>query len=560
MQTSLAISAGLAQKPGHTHLSRNPSMQSKHTRERSASTQTSRKSPDSMKLALNTNVPSSSPAKPNIRKSILRVDAFLGEWLTPDYYDQITPPPGSTMMVAGAKADLLRREDYSSLIVNPEVVAKKHNLGFPGGWQSPTVVAGKVDDGLTDLSSLNQALPKRDRGSSVSAVNGRSSGRHTHEVPQEAEYGLYQPPVPNYAISSSEPIPSGYVAHARDACVDVDYQWDSMREPQLWSNGGEYGEEWSSMHKRFRSGLQDMIQWYTNNDDTGKLVSRNTPKTPGYVSPQDEETDLVLIVVSHGAGCNALIGALTNQPVLLDVGMASLTMAIRKPDPPPSPVSTPSIPQSPQSSISAQYDMALLASTEHLRSSTTSTPASSRTPSVSSMSAFRERSYAIEPIRGISGNATSPPSLTNLQYSMNGSFGGIRRKTSSASTGPRTYNSSSVRQTSIGLWSATTRAEKDGEQEDEESDADSIMLNFGSDTARDAKPLDQTLDTQQKVEEAEIEVVKEMDKEEKGETCDDEDDDLAPLGGGLWGKPGTPGYGVRDGVKRRWTVIERAAN
>lgn len=67
-----------------------------------------------------------------------------------------------------------------------------------------------------------------------------------------------------------------------------------------------------------------------------------------------------------------------------------------------------------------------------------------------------------------------------------------------------------------------------------------------------------------------MEVVKEMDKEERGEGVDEEedDDDLAPLGGagpgagagadGLWGGR-LGGGGMRDGVKRRWTVIERGS-
>jgi hypothetical protein len=53
-----------------------------------------------------------------IKKSTIRVDAFLGEWLSPDYFESITPPPSSIMMVASAKADLLRREDYSHLQIH----------------------------------------------------------------------------------------------------------------------------------------------------------------------------------------------------------------------------------------------------------------------------------------------------------------------------------------------------------------------------------------------------------------------------------------------------------
>ena len=62
-------------------------------------------------------------------KILLRIDAFLGEWLSPDYYEDITPPPNSTLMVAGAKADLLRRGD--NLQAQPDASSSKGH--FPGG-------------------------------------------------------------------------------------------------------------------------------------------------------------------------------------------------------------------------------------------------------------------------------------------------------------------------------------------------------------------------------------------------------------------------------------------
>ena len=121
------------------------------------------------------------------------------------------------------------------------------------------------------------------------------------------------------------------------------------------------------MHRRFRKGLQHMIAWYRKNsvlDD-----------------PEDDvEEDTVLILVTHGAGCNALIGAVTNQPVLLDVGMASLTMAVVKDDaitntttsPPSGSLDGPTSPShsrrsSLDAALSNDYDMYLTASTEHLR-------------------------------------------------------------------------------------------------------------------------------------------------------------------------------------------------
>ena len=43
-------------------------------------------------------------------KSKLRVDAFLGEWMNPQYYEHITPPPPSALMVATAKGELMQNE------------------------------------------------------------------------------------------------------------------------------------------------------------------------------------------------------------------------------------------------------------------------------------------------------------------------------------------------------------------------------------------------------------------------------------------------------------------
>ena len=67
------------------------------------------------KLVVSTNVQPASPAttSPDLSKSVLRLDSFLGEWLSPDYFEHITPPPRSMLMLATAKAELLRRENYN---------------------------------------------------------------------------------------------------------------------------------------------------------------------------------------------------------------------------------------------------------------------------------------------------------------------------------------------------------------------------------------------------------------------------------------------------------------
>lgn len=541
VQTSVAISAGLAQNPGHhrTVAPASPAIKALQMH-----------SSPKIRPTLLTNSPRLAPiheptatakvgSKPteqpdNIKKSIIRVDAFLGEWLSPDYFELITPPPSSLMMVAGAKADLLRREDYSGLV--RDISASTPLQGFPGGWGSP-VVQAKIDrdeDGLSNLSSLAQALPRQERTNSLSS-SGSHGSRHRQNSPHVAalaagEHGVYQPPIPSYAISSSDPIPVGYMAHSRDACVDVDYQWDSMREPLNWGDGGEYGEEWSSMHKRFRKGLQHMIGWYSSHDDPGKTFT----KTPNHDSSasildeqhDDEDTDLVVILVSHGAGCNALIGALTNQPVLLDVGMASLTMAVRKPTPPNSPAATPghSRASSRTITISEQYDVKLIANTEHLRTSSSSTPSTSRAPSVGGVSVFRERFSGAPFESSRQGKSPNFPS----------SFGSIRRTASIATGAPHGYTP--ARTNSIGLWSASkVEDENDGTavESPPEEEEDDMILNFG-DEAGNKGSVDVT------------------------EEEHHENDDVAPLG--LWGAPRPPGVAekIREiAPKRRWTVSER---
>lgn len=318
-------------------------------------------------------------------------------------------------MVAGAKADLLRQVDSIDTYAPTGTPKLPGSLWGTHAASSQPHSMSNGSDGPTDNVKTDQrAVPKRDRASSHSSTGSSSSHKSdglsspfkpAEMMPpstskQSDSFG-YTPPVPTYAISPVDSIPRGYIAHAREACVDIDYQWDSMREPHLWGDGGTFGEEWSSMHKRFRRGLESMLEWYGENH--GNQHTDDHEAVPG-VSPngeeeEDEETELVLVLVTHGAGCNALIGAMTNQPVLLDVGMASLTMATRKPDAPsllgttasptrvPVPVTTDSDPRphpphrrsSVDLGLSSVYDMKIVASSEHLRPgvdpSNTSAPA-----------------------------------------------------------------------------------------------------------------------------------------------------------------------------------------
>jgi broad specificity phosphatase PhoE len=380
IQTSIAISAGLGQfhglgtggrdplkaKPPPRHAS--PSQRNNHEHGRSPML-SAIPEPDEGGTSPLRGSHHRSSGVPKVR---LRLDAFLGEWLSPDYYECITPPPGSTMMIASAKADLLRPGDVV-LTAEESTNGLPPAGNFPGGWGSSS---GGREDPLSSMSKLAEALPKRDRAGSHSvaeAIGSKMNGKASYTISTTSlpKQG-YIPPVPSYAISPSDPIPPGYVAHARDACLEVDYQWDSMRPPQDWGSGGEYGEEWSSMHRRFRKGLQDMISWYTQHPDSRDNTNGHTGPIHEFQIDDDDETDTVLILVTHGAGCNALIGALTNQPVLLDVGMASLTMAVRKSmSGPPGNSFMPSVDSRRRSSIDAgipyDYDVRLVASTDHLR-------------------------------------------------------------------------------------------------------------------------------------------------------------------------------------------------
>ena len=404
--------------------------------------------------------------KRKIHQTLLRVDAFLGEWLSPEYFDKITHPPESKMMVASSKAYLLHHGDSVNLTHTSNITPAGQG-NFPGGWHSGSTIGKKSlhsDDGtaLTDLSSLTRPIIGRASSHSLGSSPKRSDLTFSTraERSRSPESSTYVPPIPSYAISPSQPIPSGYVSHARDACVKVDNLWDSLRPPFEWGSGGEYGEEWSAMHKRFRKGFQEMIAWYRGHDDweTLKPISDESSQNIDSGSEDsedcdDNDTDTVLILVTHGAGCNALIGALTSQPVLLDVGMASLTMAVRK-SVAYKRVSSPqseNVAASPSRrrlslidpGISEDYEVKLTASTEHLRAGSPflAGPQPQRTPSLP----VREKSPYRYERPGFLNSHHSRYSPTNEDFNLDNqahaTFGGLQR------------SATSVVPSSGGLWS-----------------------------------------------------------------------------------------------------------
>lgn len=422
---------------------------------------------------------------PRISKTHLRVDAFLGEWLSPDYFEQITPPPGSIAMVTGAKAELLRRGEAINGVHGP---GNKAVSGFfPGGWKNLSISTGSAieDDGRYEpLSAMATVFGHRERARSADSVRSVTSSPEqgilsTTSTDISVNNAEYMPPTPMYAISPSDPIPAGYVAHARDACVDVDYQWDSMREPQNWANGGEYGEEWSAMHLRFRNGLQSMIDWYRTHDRPHRQRSRHHHQEKD--DPLDDDfTDVVLVLVTHGAGCNALIGALTGQPVLLDIGMASLTMAVRK-DVLGGKETRQSVAERDQRQqwerrrrssldlpISQEYDVKLVASTEHLRAGSNPLsiprPPSPSIPRSPSISAYRHR-LETRGSRSISSHESFRLGESALR-----SYGASVQRAAST-------NSCHLPRTGAGLWSSISSATSESVSESGESVED-IVPNF----------------------------------------------------------------------------------
>ena len=415
------------------------------------------------------------PGEPT-RKVKLRLDAFLGEWLSPDYFERITPPPSSAVMLDQAKADLIRHDDSVQFLQNmtPTSSAKGH---FPGGWgskRSDTLAAAKEnsESPLSDLSALKTAL------TTIQSTSSDEISGATIDTRIAFSAHGYVPPTPTYAISPSHPIPPGYVGHAREACLDIDYLWDSMQPPLDWGTGGDYGEEWSSMHKRFRRGLQSMIQWYRTHDDRSRPISSQSGTNCDTTSRFDQETEeeqleTVLVLVTHGAGCNALIGALTNQPVLLDVGMASLTMAIRTDgSADPSSPSTARRQSSIDIGLSHEYDVKLIASTEHLRagSNPLSVPQLHNPPRPTSSHRPRFGSQASQSPMYSAIEATDP-SIRSSSVP--------RSPTSSSQTGGLQRSASVAAKPTTGLWSQPVSREPSPRKDSHQFGQDTSSIRNG---------------------------------------------------------------------------------
>lgn len=460
-------------------------------------------------------------------KILLRIDAFLGEWLSPEYYSDITAPPNSTMMVAGAKADLLRRGDYIQEQPNADS-SKGH---FPGGWTGGKAATNNNAQS-TDKEDPSSTGPSRERSSSIHA--GRSLHRTRPKetaAPSVTSTSLvrpkiarvYEAPKPSYSVSPADPIPRGYVAHAQEKCVKVDFQWDSMRPPQDWGDGGEYGDEWSTMHKRFRRGLAGMMEWYSIHGTTPPKESfpgfmfkeplRLTPPPMSHTKsdpfprfnddPGGEDEELVLVLITHGAGCNALLGAMTNQPVLMDIGLASLSMAVRRDEPrkPSTPDLVERRPSVADPGMAETYDIKMSASVDHLRpgvdpsrlpcaQTQTHSPAIAPSPSLEYRRRFTGSSTSSSPLE-------APFSIGEPHRSWNSSLGSMRRTMSNGSNSrvvQRQGSSGGTASPSSGLWSASKSSATDAGSDGRASPGPDVLLNLGGQHAQ-SKPATWTTTT-----------------------------------------------------------------
>ncbi|CAG8029717.1 unnamed protein product [Penicillium olsonii] len=442
-------------------------------------------------------------------RCLVRVDAFLGEWLSPDYYDQITPPPGSDRMVAFAKGELIRRAEVIPAADGSTRALSGH---FPGGWGSRSQPTSPAEDEERRLQQVPEQT-QRQRSSTYATLPTPVTTKHAKTALGRLNTDLaptvdasYVPPTPSYAVSASDPIPTGYVAHARDACTKIDYQWDSMRTP-YWGTGGEYGEEWSTMHERVHDGFQHMINWYREQNTAPLTQSRGADGDE--VEPEPET---VLILITHGADCNALISSLNGHSVLVDINTASLTMAVRRdrvnnPSADMDPMPPSSEPEN--QSVSREYSLQFVASTDHLRPginpSQLTSLASPSAPAVSpSVSSYRNRLGARPSLQASYTNRPSPGSSSSLRGWT------LAKRPSTASRGAG------------GLWGSV---EKTAETEDPFPD-------FGDRPAsHDSAIPDQAGDRGW---------VKQLPQRTQSQR-------------GLWGSS----QDDREGTKRRWTVTEQ---
>ena len=462
LQTSIAIGAGLAEKQGELP---RPSSRGRHKptynlHSGSPQIQALHSPPLASIPEPVLGVPER-PASGNERsiKPLLRVDAVLGEWLSPDYFKDITPPPDSKMLVAAAKAEMTREGDYTAanFTVDTGQLNQVNQKGLWGGVFRESN-ANRHDD---EESPAKASAPRIARSNTHSVIGGSPMRPGTAPMPgpdlsKIVSDRIYKQPIPSYAVSPSDPIPHGYALFARDLCINFDVKWDSTRPPQAWGDGGQLGESWTEMHTRLRKGLRNMLCWYQESDEN---VRGMLPDSAQPLEDNEDDVDTILVIVTHSAACNALINALSNQPVLIDMATASLSLAVRRTfDGNPLRRAESPLTVRPHSVVDNtpfdEYEVKHIASTDHLRGksmshSRASTSRGSMSPphsgwrSISSLSATSARSHT--------GHGSVNDSL--IENDITSSMGGLNLNDNSSQpkSKPRLWTKSTVSPTS-GLW------------------------------------------------------------------------------------------------------------
>lgn len=469
-------------------------------------------------------------------RALLRVDAFLGEWLSPDYFAEIMPPPASDRMVASAKAELLRRGEIIAASRDGARVSSGH---FPGGWGSQSHPTSPSEDDDRRLSPRASSTTlgqngQRQRANTYDTLQGppqtngtpKALGRLNTNLPPILDTA-YVPPTPAYAVSTSDPIPAGYVAHARDACTKIDYQWDSMRTP-FWGTGGDYGEEWSTMHERVHDGFRRMLDWYRRQDGLG---SEPAEAAANGATGKDRPAQTVIIIVTHGADCNALISCLAGRSMLLDINTASLTMAVRRDRLKSTTPDLESAPNSPRRQderhVSQEYALQLVASTDHLRAGANPSQLNSLTSSSAA------QPFPPPPIPTYRNRLGSRPIALQGSFTIGSTSGSMNspRSWSLASRPPTA--TSSVPRGAPGLWGSISSHTERDEQDTE----DDFVPNFGDPrpVSRDSSQTDSSVDRANWTQDLPQRTLSQR---------------------GLWGS--APSLEDREsGSRRRWTVAEQ---
>lgn len=241
--------------------------------------------------------------------------------------------------------------------------------------------------------------------------------------------------------------------------VVVDWMWDTLK----FGDGGEYGEEWGSMHERFNRGWRRLLQHYED-EPTARVSNglNGSGSENGNGDEADASVQTIVILITHGAGCNALLGALTRKPVLIDIPLSSLSMAVLRPTTPSS------------TTTRIEYDMVLQASTAHLVESPSNSPngfsSHSRQTSSSSIRSSRipdKRIIEYHPVRSRSLSAFSaafpePPISFHL-----------RTRSALFSGSPRIDSSRS------GLWSPSSPSTAVSDDEDDSESLGELGVSGG---------------------------------------------------------------------------------